>query len=338
MASSKKSRAIGLEIDNGAARAVEMTGKAGAPNLATLGAVSLPGGAVKEGLIYEPNLVGEALKKLWQKVGFSSREVFLGVSNQGVLVRHITIPKVPANKLKNVITFQAQEHLPIPLQSVVMDYKVLGETAGSGEAESGLEILLVAARKEMLDKFLEALTIARLEPVDIDASSMVLISLLPDKAVKMNLLLVNVANGLNNILVSAKGKPRLARLGLAKINDLADSLGCSLDETFRITSNDDRASSILTGWLNNLAIELRSSLTYYQDQPDSLPVEGVLLSGSGALCHGITKHLEDYLDLPVRIFNPLKEYNPAKRRLVRSDIEAAEYAVSAGLAVRGLEG
>lgn len=338
MARAKRNKAIGLEIDNGAVRAVEMTGKAGSANLAVLGAASLPEGTVKEGMIYEPAVVGEALKKLWQKVGFSSREVFLGVSNQSVLVRHITIPNVPSSKLNNVVAFQAQEHLPISLESVVMDYMVLGDTVGADAAEGGLEVLLVAARKEMLDRFVEALNIARLEPVDIDASSMVLVSLLPPKALAMNLMLVNVANGLNNILVSAKGKPRLARLGLAKINDLADSLGCSLDDTFKFSSGDDRSSSVLTGWLDNLAVEIRSSLTYYLDQPGSSPVEGVLLSGSGALCQGISRHLEDYLDLPVRIFNPLKEYSPAKRRLVRSDLEAVEYTVSAGLAVRGLEG
>lgn len=338
MASTKRSRAIGLEIDNGAVRAVEMSGRVGSLSLSNLGTVSLPDGAVKEGLVLQPDLVGEALRKLWQRVGFKDREVILGVSNQGVLVRHITIPKVAPDKLKNVIRFQAQEYLPIPLESVVLDYLILGDSSGVGIEENKIEVLLVAARRDMLDKFLEALKIARLEPLDIDVSSMVLLSLLPQKAMEMSLILVNVANGLNNILVAEKGKPRLARLGLAKINDLTDSLGCSLDNAFDLAVDNSQNSTILTGWINNLAGEIRSSLTYYEDQPGSLTIEGVLLSGRGALIKGIAGQLEDYLDLPVRIFNPLNIYKPAKRRLVKSEIDAVEYVVSTGLAIRGLEG
>ncbi|MCJ7806450.1 MAG: type IV pilus assembly protein PilM [Clostridia bacterium] len=334
-----QNRAIGLEIDTGTARVVELTGKAGAPNLANLGSITLPEGAVKEGLILQPDLVGAALKKLWQKAGFSKREVILGVSNQSVLVRHITIPKMPMAKIKNVIMYQAQEYLPIPLESVVLDYLVLGETAVSGNAEITLDVILVAAKRDMLENFLEALKIAHLEPLDIDVSSIVLISLLPQKAMRMTVALVNVANGQNSILVSAEGKPRLARLGLVKVNDLADNLGCPLDKISYTQADDDsRSAEILANWIDNLAKEIRSSLTYYQDQPGSSRIEGILLSGRGALFRGVAEQLEEYLDLPVRNFNPLGIYAPAKRRLLRSDSDALEFAVSTGLAIRGLEG
>lgn len=339
MASGLRNRAIGLEIDTGAARAVEFTGKANAPNLTGMGSILLPEGAVKEGLILQPEMVGEALRKLWQKAGFKERDVVLGVSNQGVLVRHITVPKVAPDKLKNVIRFQAQEHLPLPLESVVLDYLILGDAVGGGEAEKELEILLVAARRDMLDKFLEALEIANLEPRDIDVSSMSLIGLLPQKAADLTVALVNVANGLNNILVSAEGKPRLARLGLVKISDLAESLGYALDDiNYSRIAEDSRLTEILAVWIDQLAVEIRSSLTYYQDQPGTSRVEGILLSGRGALFLGIAEQLEAHLDLPVRNYNPLGAYAPARRRLLKTDFEAMEYTISAGLAIRGLEG
>lgn len=340
MISGLRKRAVGLEIDTGAARAVEFTGKASAPNLTGLGSIKLPEGAVKEGLILQPELVGEALLKLWQKAGFKEREVILGVSNQGVLVRHITIPQVAPEKIKNAVRFQAQEHLPIPLESVVLDYLVLGDAFGIAEDDKKkLEVLLVAARRDMLEKFLEALKIARLEPLDIDVSSMSLINLLPQKAEDITVALVNVANGLNSILVSAGGKPRLARLGLVKISDLADSMGYSLDKmNFTQITDDSRSSGVLAEWIDHLAVEIRSSLTYYQDQPGTSRVEGILLSGRGALFQGIAEQLEEHLDLPVRSFNPLEAYAPAKKRMVRSDFDAIEFTISAGLGIRGLEG
>jgi type IV pilus assembly protein PilM len=339
MAVTNVKRSVGLEIDTGTARAVEFTGRSGSPSLAALGSITLPEGTVKEGLVLEPEQVGAALKQLWSQSALKERSVLLGVSNQGVLVRHITIPKVPADKLKNVITYQAQEQLPIPLDSVVLDYLILGETSENGEAEKALEILLVAARRDMLDQFLEALSIAGLEPLDIDVSSMAMIRLLPKKALSMNVGLVNIANGLNSVLISAEGKPRLARLGMVKLIDLAESLGCTPDEVFTTgILKKPGAAEILSGWINRLAGEIRSSLTYYQDQAGSEQVEGLLLSGRGAMFYGIAEQLEEYLELPVRTFNPLETFSPEKRKLVKTDFEAIEYTISAGLALRGLEG
>lgn len=332
-------RVVGLEIDTGIAHAVEMAGKASSPNLVHLGYIPLPGGTVREGMIIDPEQVGLALKEYWHKAGFRERNVMVGISNQGVLVRHITVPKVPANKLKNVIQYQAQEYLPIPLESVVIDYLVLDEIEVHGEAEKQLEVLLVAARRDMLEKIMETLAIARLDPVDVDVSSMAMIRLLPQKALEMTIAMVNVANGLNSILVSAYGKPRLARLGLVKIADLAESLGCSMDKVFSVCSVDPEGTAVITNnWINSLAVEIRSSLTYYHDQPNSTRVEGILLSGRGARFAGIAESLDEYLDLPVRIFNPLKAFPNAARSLAKTKSNVLDYAVSAGLAIRGLEG
>ena len=333
------SRSVGLEIDTGAVRAVEMVGKAEAPKLVGLGSINLPKEAVKEGMVLDPGVVGSALNELWTEAGLKERRVLLGVSNQGVLVRHITIPKVPSDKIKNVVMFQAEEQLPISLSNVVLDYLILGEIEGSGEAEVELEILLVAARRDMLDQFLEALSIANLEPFDIDVSSMAMIRLLPKKAIDMTVAMVNVANGLNSILISAAGKPRLARLGAVNIIDLAEGLDSSLQDVFSsLQVNKADANGLLEDWISRLASEVRSSITYYQDQTESSKVEGVLLSGRGALFNGVSARLENYLNLPVRSFNPLEAYTPQKRRLLKSDHDAIEYTVSAGLALRGLEG
>jgi len=340
MGSGSRKRAIGLEIDTGVARAVEFTGKASAPNLSGLGSIKLPEEAVKEGLIIEPELVGEALLKLWQKAGFKEREVILGISNQAVLVRHMTVPKVSPDKLNNLIRFQAQEYLPIPLESVILDYLILGDVVSSSEEDKNkLEVLLIAARKDMLDKFLATLKIARLEPFDIDVSSLSLINLLPQKAADITVAIVNVANGLNSILVASGDKPRLARLGLVKISDLAESLGYALDEiNLTHIAGDNSSSEVLTRWINQLAFELRSSLTYYQDQPGTSIIEGLLLCGRGALIPGISEQLEENIELPVRFFNPLEAFTPARKRLLETDFEAIEYIISAGLGIRGLEG
>jgi len=329
--------AVGLEIDTGIARAVEVTGSSDRPRLINMAGVELSPGAVEEGMVVQPREVGEALQELWSSGEIKHRRVLLGVANQAVLVRYSTIPKVPVDKLDNVIRFQAQESLPIPLESVVMDYLVIGEAEEEGRTV--LELLLVAARRDMLDSFLEALSIAKLEPEDVDASTMALIHTLPGKALDRTVAIVNIANGLSNILVSDQGRPRMARLVSFKLKDLADGLGCSLEEILseRVYQTSQALQSF-DQWLDGVITETRSSLTYYQNQADVPELEAIILNGRGARLRGIARKLEAELELPVRIVNPFAPYSNADERNLGNGIDAVEYAICAGLARRGLEG
>jgi len=330
-------KTVGLEIDTGIARAVEAAGSAGKPKLVNMAAVELAPGAVEEGMVVNPKEVGEALLELWSSGEIRHRRVLLGVANQAVLVRYTTIPKVPANKLDNVIRFQAQESLPIPLESVVMDYQVIGEVEEEGKTV--LEVLLVAARRDMLDGFLEALTIARLEPVDIDVSTLALMQTLPAKARDRSVAIVNIANGLGNILVADYGRPRMARLVSCNLKDLAERLGCSLEEVLdERVYHSDAALSEFANWADTVISETRASISYYQSQSNTSELEAIVLNGRGGRLKGIAVSLEEALELPVRIVNPFALYTNANKNNLGSGIEAVEYAICAGLARRGLEG
>jgi type IV pilus assembly protein PilM len=327
---------VGLELDAQEARVVEIKGGPRAPALIRWGRIPLPDGAVEEGMVHRPQEVGQALAELWRTRGIGSREVIVGVSNQAVLVRFATFPRVPREKLGNVIRFQAQEHLPMALSSVVLDYAVIGEANGEGGAH-GLEVLLVAARREMLDGFLAALAAARLKPRDVDVASLALLRILPGKERAGTVALVNVANGLSNILVAAGGVPRLARLMPVSLREAAGTLGTTLREVVPSGgAGQERPPESLRPWCDGLAGEIRSSVGYYETQRGAA-VELVLLSGRGARVAGLPAHLQESLGIPVRTVQPLdgiKVTAPADAGIRR---EALDYAVSIGLARRGME-
>lgn len=337
MALSAASRSVGLEIDTGMVRAVEATGSPDSPRLLNMAGAPLPDGAVEEGIIMQPEEVGSALNTLWSRGPIKSRSVLLGISNQSVLVRYAAIPKVPADKLSNVIRFHAQEHLPIPLENVVLDYQVIGETTLEGTAM--LEVLLVAARRDMLDGFLEALSIARLEPVDIDVSTLALMRALPEGALRRAVAVVNVANGLSNILISAQGSPRMARLVAVKLKDLADGFGCALKDVVKVSAGGiEHGQGVYTAWSANLINETRSSITYYQNQENASDLEAIILNGRGALLKGIASEMQQALGIPVRVVNPFSGFVNGNQKTKGSGIKAVEFAICAGLARRGLEG
>ncbi len=338
MAITAKNRAVGLEIDTGMIRAVEVTGTVRNPRLLNMAAVSIAEGAVEEGMVVQPREVAAALRHLWSSGEIRHRQVLLGVSNQGVLVRYATIPKVPPAKLDNVIRFQAQEQMPIPLESVVLDYQVIGETT-SEDGNTVLEVLLVAARRDMLNGFLEALDAAKLEAVDIDVSTLAMIHILPQQARDRTVAVVNVANGLSNILVADKNRARMARLVSVKLKDLADNMHCALDQVVDYSfSLSGPARDYYPQWINNLVTETRSSLTYFQDQAKSTELEAIILNGRGARLGGISESMEQALGLPVRVVNPFSAFSGGDRQITGRGIQAVEYALCAGLARRGLEG
>ena len=338
MALGGQKNAVGLEIDSGMARAVEAAGSADKPKLVNMTLGELPDGSIDEGMVVDPREVGTALSDMWRSGGLKSRKVLLGISNQGVLVRYATIPKVPPDKLKNVIRFHAQEHLPIPLESVVMDYQVIGETI-SDEGNTLMEVLLVAARRDMLKSFLEALELAKLEAIDIDVSTLSLIRILPKAALERTVAIVNVANGLSNILVADRGRPRLARLVSVKLKDLAEKTGYSLEDVLHhVNSSQGNIKNAYLDWSSSLISETRSSLNYYQNFENASALEAIILNGRGGRLKGIDRQLEEALGLPVRLTNPFAEFSNAERTIENTGIQAVEYAISAGLARRGLEG
>lgn len=332
MSAAKKNQAVGLEIDTGAIRAVEAKGSAASPFLSAMASVKLPPGAVEEGMIVSAGEVAAALTKLFKESAIKHRQVVLGVSNQGVLVRHTAVPKTTADKLDNAIRFHAQELLPIPLESVVTDYMVIGEK--EVEEAAALEILLVAARLDMLESFMAVLEEARLEPVEVDVSALALRHILPPSAHNRTVAVVNVANGPGNILVSENNIPKLARQFSVKIADLAAETEVPLEEALQSAIRHDYYKT----WLRQLVSETRSSLTYFQNQSSSANIEAIILNGRGARLPGIAAALEGSLGLPVRIVNPLEGFINAGQYTSQIGLEAADYTISAGLARRGLEG
>lgn len=337
MARGAAKRSVGLEIDTGMVRAVEATGTAARPKLVTMARSPLPDGAVVDGMILKPDEVGAALNNLWSSGRIKHRRVLLGVSNQGVLVRFATIPKVPKEKLGGIIRFYAQEHMPLPLESVVLGHQVIGETEADGKTM--LEVLLVAARRDMLDGFLQALSFARLEPDDIDVSTLALMRILPLTALNRTVAVINVANGLSNILIAAHGSPRLARLVAAKIKDLSSSLQLPLEQVIKHGSElSSERSQAFEAWLSNLISEIRSSLNYYLNLENSTDIEAIIYNGSGALIGGVAPRLEAALGIPVRIINPFAGFAGAGSHKMGKGFHTVEYAICAGLARRGLEG
>ncbi len=327
---------VGLDIDTAEIRAVELSGSIQSPNLVKYGRIPLPDGVVREGMIINQEKVQEALDRLWYDAGFSSRDVLLGISNQGVLVRFATFPKVASAKVDKLIRYQAQEYIPFPLSSVVLDYIIVGETASN--TEQFLEVLLVAGKRDMLDTFLEVVSAADLKVKDIDVSSLALQRVLSSADSKDTAAVINIGDELSSILVVDNDNPRFARTIPTGLKAAEGVFNCSISEIVPAESEHKPvwAEEAVSVWSLTLAGEINSSLSYYQNQQNVAFINRVFLTGRGARINGLAGKLQDSLELPVMVIHPFEGISvPAKHEKIKST--AQDFAVSAALALRGLE-
>ncbi len=325
-----KSSVVGVEIDSSEIRAVELKIQSGKPQLIAWGRIGLPKGAVSEGGIVDVDIVKEALISLKRDNGIGQAHALLGVLNQSVLVRVANFPNVEKSKRDNMIRIQAQDFLPLPLMSVNLDYEVL-----SGEDKEQIEVLLVAAKQDMIRAFVSALNAARWKIQDIDVTVLVLNRVLPIEQIGKTVAVVNIADGMTGLLIAAEGMPRLVRILGNRFEDVAAIKGYGLEEVIeKTTSNDEEISK----WLEKLTSEIRSSINYYHGQQSDFKVSSVFLSGRGARLKGLQEYLSLGLGLPVDLIDPLFNAGIEVHRDDEIIHEAADFSVSIGLALRGLEG
>src|SRR5665213_1698527 len=116
-----------------------------------------------------PAVVGLALKKAFKASKMKGRHVVTAVSGDAVIVRYVKLPFMTPAELKNVISYEAEQHIPLPIDQVVLDHHILGTVEEDNQKK--LEVLLVAAKSEMVDEHLSLLKAARLKPAVIDVDS-----------------------------------------------------------------------------------------------------------------------------------------------------------------------
>jgi type IV pilus assembly protein PilM len=170
MLSTTKNKAIvGLDVEAGSLAATEVAPN-GDAGVAKFGIAPLAAGVFGEGEVYDPQALGDALKELFSEHKLS-KTVRVGLASQRVAVRTLRLPLIEDHaELETAIRFQAQDHIPMPLEHAVLDWQVVGHAAGEN-GEAHVDVVAVAARRDMLGGLMQALSRAGLRPAGVDLSA-----------------------------------------------------------------------------------------------------------------------------------------------------------------------
>jgi type IV pilus assembly protein PilM len=363
-----KSPSVGLDIDRGAIKAVQISQTGGRYALQHVGYRRLPAGAVAEGEVADHDLLAYELKEFWASHSFKGRSVYLGVANQKVVVRLLEFPRMSQDDLKGAIGYEAQDHIPMPMEEAVLDYIVLGPAEEGSELD---RLLLVAAQREMISRYASVVRSAGLRAQGIDVKALSLIrSTLPNTPFDDEgaILLIDVGNEITNLVVAQGGNPALTRFIPGGSGYLAQSIieaaGLSEEEAERQLTNpnirigpesgeeptgidlskesDDFDPALtydirrgLEEAVQALAEDVQQSVEYHYSQPGSRDVTQVFVSGEGALVNGLEAYLGEFLGVATRRGSPLQKLSGNRSNVSDEQLEMMEpvLAVALGLAL-----
>ncbi len=319
-----KNSIIGLVIDSREIRAIEIRGSQKKPIVVAWGKVKLPEGIVKEGKIINSQLFGASLERLFVENGFKGRDVYLGVNNQDIIIRFATFPKVSEDKVRSMIYFQAQEYMPISLEELELDYIVVSEK----KTEEGefINVVLVGARKKMLNDFIEAFSAASANIKEIDATMLALGRAALIESNDGTFALTGFNNDVGNILIFNKGILAMARSVI--INQAPAWINAGKDKLKSSEEEDNVYADILFN-------EIKSSVGYYKMQTGEV-IDKLYVLGCVTKQDQVASRLRETTGLSVSVPAP---YTFLENRVIKGkhiSFKASDYVACISLAIRGL--
>ena len=342
----KKDHLIGLDIGSGSIKAAEIVETKHGGTLKNFGIIDIAHGAIEEGTINNPETVAESLRQLFKSSGFNENNVAVSIGGYSVIVKKIVVQTMAEEQLQETIHFEAEQYIPFDISDVNLDFQILGESESN---PNQMNVFLVAAKKEMLDDYINLMNLAGLNPCIIDVESFALQNSFEASydAQNQDVALIDIGaskTSLNILKNAASVFMRDVSLGCGQINQKIMSLiECSFEEAEQLKygntpdklSPDDLkgiVSSVVADWCT----EIRRALDFfYSTYPDD-QIKRIILSGGGANIAEFRKLLATEASTEVEIINPFQNFHIENKKLDDAFIKqvAPQAAICMGLAMR----
>jgi len=339
----RKKTTIGLDVGSGLVKVAVVSHGRGEPELVKVAVVPLTGDAIVEGEIMDPGIVAEAVQAALAAAGVKVKNVATAVGGRDVIVKKIQIDRVQEHEVHDLMRWEAEQHVPFDMESVELDFQVL-DPDGQGLEMS---VLLVAAKRELVENKLRLLADAGVTPsiVDVDAFAL-------HNAFEVNhpgamrgvVGLVNVGHEVTNVNIVEDGVPILTRdltVGTRRLReDLQRERALSAADAEALLRGYDRSEhldAVLAARSDEIALGVERAAAFLASASRSGAVmRQVYLCGGGARVPGLAQMLAERLRLQVEQASPianLKVRDGAFDSLVADEV-APLLMLPIGLALR----
>ncbi len=339
---------IGLDIGSSSVKVVQLKETSKGLHLVNFGVEPLPAQTIVDGAIMNQTAVVEAIKSLRDSLGIKGKEVASAISGHSVIIKKIKVPPMTPEELEEQIPWEAEHHIPFSKDDVEIDHQLVGSEAGGQ-----MELLLVAAKKEVVSDYSMVIREAKLQPVVMDVAAFTIQNafeanypVVPEEAVAV----INVGATLSNINIIAGGTSAFTRDvtvgGNAFTEEIQKRLNVSQEEAeaWKIGSVAEgsgevvpqEVEAVIASVADSVAGKFQRSLDFYLAASSDASITKIYLCGGAAKVPALQRALEEKSRTAVEVMDPFRKVNVDEHKFDMAFIQqhAAEAAVAVGLALR----
>jgi type IV pilus assembly protein PilM len=341
---------VGLDIGSSSLKAVELTKSKRGYQLTSFAYEPLKPDVVVDGAIMDARTVADTIKYSFTAAKFAPKGVATGVSGHSVIVKRVVVPAATPDDIESSIQLDAEQYIPFDIAEVNLDFQVVGPGTTSTE-EAGMEVVLVAAKKDKIQNHTNVISLAGRNPeiVDIDAFAL-------QNAFEANytsdstapVALLNIGASLMNINISKGGMPLFIRDVSVGGNQYTDILQKELQLDFEEAedlklgktggSEAEMVQPLLESITEMLIMEVQKTFDFFRETYPAETISQVLISGGTSRMAGLAERIQDTFGYRTEILDPFRKITigPKLDAGTVTSLGPA-LAVAVGLALRGFD-
>ena len=346
----KGKHCVGLDIGSSAVKLCELKGTKRGLQLQTFDYAPLPPETIVDGALLNPSVVAEAISELVNRHRVRVKEAAMSVSGNTVIVRKITLPMMTQEELRESIQWEAEQYIPFDIKEVYIGHEVIAPRQDQGQ----MDVVLVAAKRDMIDEYQNVCLDAGLKPrvMDVDAFAL-------QNAYEVNygfqeggtIVLLDVGSSVVTMNVVSDGVTMFTRdlsLGGADITEeiqkqlnityqeaekykIGGSPGAQTDEVL-----PHEVEKIIGEKAEGIANEIQRSLDFYSATASDSHIDRIMIAGGTAAIPSLVRTLERISGIRCEVINPFRNVTYDERQFTAARIQklAPIATVAVGLALR----
>ena len=345
----KNKLALGLDIGSSSIKLVHLKEGRRGYTLLAWGEAPLPPEAVVDNQLMNSSAIVEAIRQLVAQQRVKVKDVAIGVRGHSVIIKRISMPVMSQEDLDESIQWEAEQYIPFDVKDVHIDTQIL---TPQGDAAGQMDVLLVAAKKDMINDFTAVCAEAGLTATVVDVDAFAVQNAFEanyPQAPGQPVVLINVGAAVTNINIVSNGLAIFTRDitvgGNAFTEEIQKQLNISAEEAeaLKVGGHGEtdavvpqEVERVIQGVADQMGGEIQRSLDFHAaTAPDVHPTR-VYLSGGTARIPALFKVIEQRAGVPVEILNPFKNIEVDNRKFDPAVImnAAPAAAVAVGLALR----
>lgn len=314
----KKKDVIGLDIGSSSVKLVELKEGKNGYKLQNLAISPLPPEAIVDGALMDSATIIDTIRDVLATSKTKLKDAVTSVSGHSVIVKKISLPLMTEAELEEQIQWEAERYIPFDINDVNIDFQILGSTPENPEA---MDVVLVAAKKDIINDYVSVIMESGLNPVIIDLDSFALENMLAinyETGEEMTIAVANVGATVTNIDIIKNNTSAFTRdifKGGSQITEeIQRQMHADYEEAEKIkvgtkidVTSQPIVQNVLKAASESLAAEIGNSLDFFQSTTTYEKISKLYLSGGGSKIKDFDSILQQQVGIPVEVVNPFKK-------------------------------